>query len=224
MTIATPSTHPPAQSAWTSVGAWATLLSVTLVGLAADLWSKHLAFEKIAGVPVRVDRADVLAVGPERLYSLITPHPPMNVVPGWLDFTLVLNPGAVFGMGAGKRWVFVVFTVAAIAFCMMLFRSWTTAKMRWAHAAIGLVLAGGIGNLYDRLKFACVRDFIHPLPGKLLPWGLKWPGGNPEVWPYVSNVADLLLIIGIGALAIFTLRHDGMVVASKSADAASAKK
>lgn len=224
MTIATPSTPPPAQSAWTSAGAWSTLLSVTVVGLAADLWSKHLAFEKIAGVPVRVDRADVLAVGPERLYSLIMPHPPMSVVPGWLDFTLVLNPGAVFGMGAGKRWVFVVFTIAAIAFCLMLFRSWTTAKMRWAHAAIGLVLAGGVGNLYDRLKFACVRDFIHPLPGKLLPWGLKWPGGNPEVWPYVSNVADLLLIIGIGALAIFTLRHDGMLVARKAAGAESAKK
>lgn len=202
---------PPADRAWTSPGAWCVLLSVTVLGLAADLYSKWLAFDRIAGAPVVVNREDVLLAGPARLHLLIPPHPPVVAAPGWLHFTLVLNPGAVFGLGAGKRWVFVAFTVAAVAFCLMLFRSWTTSKMRWAHGAIGLVLAGGLGNLYDRLRFACVRDFIHPLPNRLLPFGLKWPGGTNEVWPYVSNVADLLLIIGIGALAVHTLRHDGLL-------------
>ncbi|MFZ4576169.1 MAG: signal peptidase II [Phycisphaerales bacterium] len=225
MSRVVPSTQPPALSAWTSPRAWFTLTLVTVCGLILDLWSKSLAFAKVAGMPVSIDRADVLAVGPGRLHTLIPLHPPVVVAPGWLDLTLVLNPGAVFGMGAGRRWVFVVFTFVAIGFCLVLFRSWTTAKMRVAHAAIGLVLAGGLGNLYDRLMFACVRDFLHPLPGRMLPWGLKWPGGNPEVWPYVSNVADALLIVGIGVLALITLKHDGMLAARKeAASAESAKK
>ncbi|MBO6514574.1 MAG: hypothetical protein JJ974_11475, partial [Phycisphaerales bacterium] len=59
-----------------------------------------------------------------------------------------------------------------------------------------------------RLVFACVRDFIHPLPGMKLPFGLTWPnGGSDEVWPYVSNVADLYLLIGIGLLLVYTWRQ-----------------
>ncbi|MBL9000058.1 MAG: signal peptidase II [Phycisphaerae bacterium] len=191
-------------STWRSPGAWAVLLSVTAVGLFLDLWTKAWAFATIAGSPVEVRREDVLTS--TFLGSLIPPHPPVVVIPGVLEFTLVLNPGAVFGMGAGKRWFFVVFTGAALAFGLALFGRWTRPRDRWSHAAIGLLLAGGLGNLYDRLAFACVRDFIHPLPGVRLPFGLRWPWGGDEVWPYVSNIADLWLIIGIGVLMIHAMR------------------
>jgi signal peptidase II len=180
------------------------LLSVSAVGLGLDLWTKWWAFASVAGTPVFVRREDVLSV--RFLGSLIPIHEPVTVVPHLLDFTLVLNPGAVFGMGAGRRWFFVVFTAAALAFGLALFGRWTRPKERLNHAAIGLLLAGGLGNLYDRLVFACVRDFIHPLPGVTLPWGLNWPWGGNEVWPYVSNVADLWLIIGIAILLIRALR------------------
>jgi lipoprotein signal peptidase len=55
--------------------------------------------------------------------------------------------------------------------------------------------------LYDRLVYACVRDFIHPLPGVMYPFA--WPASfaGKEVWPYVSNVADALLIVGVVMLA-----------------------
>ena len=75
-----------------------------------------------------------------------------------------------------------------------------------AHVALALLIAGGLGNLYDRVLFACVRDFIHPLPGVTLPFGIRWPGGSREVWPYVSNVADLFLLLGIGALLVYSWR------------------
>lgn len=181
---------------------------VTVLGLVADLASKDLAFARVASIPAEVQREDVLLGGP--LSRLIPPHEPVVVVPKLLEFTLVLNPGAVFGMGAGKRWFFVTFTGAAIAFAFWMFASWTTSRDRWAHAAVGLLLAGGLGNLYDRLRFACVRDFIHPLPRVELPFGWSYPWGTGaaarEVWPYVSNVADLLLIIGIAALVVHTWR------------------
>jgi signal peptidase II len=179
-----------------------------VLGLAADLISKQLAFARVADAPVVIERTDVLAGGP--LHRLIPPHDPVRVIPKLLDFTLVLNPGAVFGIGAGKRWFFIVFTVAAVGFAMWMFARWTRPRDLAVHAAIGLVVAGGLGNLYDRLAFACVRDFIHPLPGMTLPfgWSYPWASGpaGREVWPYVSNVADLLLIIGIVVLVVHTWR------------------
>lgn len=181
-----------------SVAAWATLLGVTLVGLVIDLWTKAAAFARIAPDPVVVRRSDVLSV-PD-LAVLIPPHDPVVVMPRVLELTLVLNPGAVFGIGSGKRWVFIVFTLGAMALCVGLFGWMTAARDRWSHVAFGLVLAGGLGNLYDRLVFACVRDFLHPLAGVPLPFGLRWPGGSTDLWPYVSNVADAFLIVGIGIL------------------------
>ncbi len=175
--------------------AWLILILTTLVGLILDLWTKALAFERVVGYPVQVEREQVLQV-PD-LGVLIPPHEPVTVVPNVLELTLVLNPGAVFGIGAGKRWFFIIFTVIACVVALTLFVKWTRAKDWVAHAGFGLIISGGIGNLYDRLLFACVRDFIHPLPGVRLPFGLSWPGGNTEIWPYVSNVADAFLIVGI---------------------------
>lgn len=180
------------------------LLLASAIGLVADLWTKSYAFEHVAGFPVVIDRRDVLSV-PD-LGMLIPPHDPVVAMPSVLEFTLVLNPGAVFGIGAGQRWFFIVFTLIACVVALALFIKWTRATDWVAHAGFGLIIAGGLGNLYDRLLFACVRDFIHPLPGVKLPFGISWPGGNGEVWPYVSNVADAFLIIGIVMLMIHAWR------------------
>jgi signal peptidase II len=187
-----------------SPSAWLVFLGATVLGIVADLWSKHAAFLHIAEYPVTIRREDVLSG--TALGNLIPPHDPVVVIPRLLELTLVLNPGAVFGIGAGKRWFFVVFTVFAVGLATWLFARKTLAKDRWAHIAFALVVSGGLGNLYDRVRFACVRDFIHPLPGVRLPFGLRWPGGSPEVWPYVSNVADAFLLIGIGLLIIYSWR------------------
>lgn len=191
-------------STWRCPRAWTVLIIVTLVGLALDLGTKWWAFRSLGPTPVVVVRDQVLAT---RDLGTLIPFPARReIVPNLLDFTLVLNPGAVFGMGAGKRAFFIVFTVIAVGFAMWMFAAWTTRRDTLAHVAIGLVLSGGLGNLYDRLKFACVRDFIHPLPGVTLPFGWSWPWGGREVWPYVSNVADLWLLIGIMILLVIMLR------------------
>jgi signal peptidase II len=190
------------QHAGASALAWAALLLIAGLGLAVDLVSKRMAFERIADAPVRIDRADVLGLPPERIGSLIPRHDPVVVIPNVLELTLVLNPGAVFGVGPGKRWFFVFFTGVAVGFALWIFARWTLRRDWLSHTAIGLVLAGGIGNLYDRLRFGCVRDFLHPLPGVPMPFGLTWPGGEAQLWPWVSNVADAFLIVGIGLLVL----------------------
>ncbi|MDF1810028.1 MAG: signal peptidase II [Phycisphaerales bacterium] len=193
--------------------AWIIFVSTTIIGSVADLWSKAYAFKHVAGSPVQVSRADVLST--DHIGSLIPQHEPVNVIENVLEYTLVLNPGAVFGIGAGQRWFFIGFTVAAVVIAVTLFLRWTRPKDWLAHVGFGLIIAGGLGNLYDRLMFACVRDFLHPFPGVKLPLGLKWPGGNTELWPYVSNVADAFLIFGIIMLMIHAWRMPNPVVESK---------
>lgn len=197
--------------AWRSRAAWLTLLLALLLSLVLDLGSKHWAFRSVADDPVVVDRQDVLRVSrqdPRLVNTIIPDHKPIVVVPRLLEFTLVLNPGAVFGIGPGKRYFFVGFTVLALAFGIGMFSAWTTARDRYAHAAIGMLIGGGLGNLYDRLIYGCVRDFLHPLPGWKWPGGWKPFGGSGEIWPYVSNVADLLLLIGIVMLMTYLWKRD----------------
>ncbi|MFO0831285.1 MAG: signal peptidase II [Phycisphaerales bacterium] len=204
---ATPPGVTPQLPTFFSGRAWATLIISMLISVAADLATKAWAFRTLGPTPVHIDRTEVLAAN-NQLWTLVPDHPPRTVIPQVLDLKLVLNPGAVFGIGAGKRWFFVIFTVVAIAVGLWMFATWTRARDRLSHAAIGLILGGGLGNLYDRLLFACVRDFIHPLPDVRLPFGWAWPWGGRDIWPYVSNVADALLIAGVLILAWKALRGD----------------
>lgn len=199
-----------AVAAWKHKPAWWLLGATVALGVAADLVSKYLAFRLVAGFPVTVLREQVLtikAADPRGIGQLIPAHEPVVVVPHVLNWTLVLNPGAVFGMGAGQRAFFITFTMLAVGFAVWMFALGTRAKDRWAHVGIGLLIAGGLGNLYDRVFYACVRDFIHPLPGVKFPFGLDPWNSNGSVWPYVSNVADLLLLIGIAIVGVHLWRH-----------------
>lgn len=218
-----PSPSPARNSGATlrSSRAWVTLLVIVLLSVVIDLWSKHAAFEQVANAPVSVVRDEVMRVKREIdpraiTEQLIPPHAPKVVVPHLLHFTLVLNPGAVFGVGPGQRLFFITFTLVALSFAMFMFAKWTTPTNTWAHVAIGLLIGGGLGNLYDRLQYACVRDFIHPLPGVNWPFGLA-PLGNREIWPYVSNLADLFLLIGIFMLLRHLWRREGAATPSEAA-------
>ena len=165
----------------------------------------ELAFRFVADAPFRPMRDQVLHVlkeSPGEIIVLVPQHSPVTVIPSVLDFQLVLNAGAVFGAGQGKRWFFIGFTLVALGFAVVLMTRWTERRDHLSHAAVGMIVSGGIGNLYDRVVFGCVRDFIHPLPGVKLPLGLTWPHGSDEVWPYISNVADAILLIGIAVLMI----------------------
>jgi len=197
--------------------AWVRLLGTAALGAAGDLVSKSIAFARIADQPVTLRRSDVLAAGAEGVRRLVPPHEPVKVIPHLLEFRLVLNPGAVFGVGPGRRWFFVLFSLIAIGMGLWAFLKWTQPKDRWAQIGLGLVFAGAVGNLYDRLVFGMVRDFLHPLPGVMLPFGWSWPSGAREVWPWVSNIADAALLVGIALLVVHLWRSGSTV---EPADAA----
>lgn len=200
------STQPMAsRPAWMSPRAWGVLLGILVASLALDLWSKAWSFERVAGYPIVLPDRDTVADPSYRLPF----HEGMRVLPGsLLDFHLVLNRGAVFGIGQQQRWLFVCFSVLAVVVGLWIFARWTRERMMLAHVGIALVLAGGLGNLYDRLFVGAVRDFLHMLPRWNLPFGLSWPGGATEIFPWVFNVADVSLLVGLGLLYLHSRREE----------------
>lgn len=132
------------------------------------------------------------------------------VVPEYAGFQLSLNAGALAGIGQGKVWLFASLSVLfAIAIPLWLFRFGAAADLHLT-LLLGCVMAGVLGNLYDRLGLHgetwfydpqrleqpayAVRDFI------LLQWDAqhRWPN---------FNIADSLLVVAAAILAIKTLRE-----------------
>lgn len=207
--------------AWRSPLAWVTLLGVFGLGIWVDLTSKAWAFRNVATHPVELIHDQVAGNAGFRLPW----HEGQRVLP-WdlLDFRLVVNHGAVFGIGQNRRGFLVSFTVAAIVVACIVFAKWTRARSHMAHVAIALILAGGVGNLYDRIVYGAVRDFMHMLPRWSLPFGWRWPGNtSSEVFPWVFNVADVLLLTGMGLLLIYVHLRDRAEKKARLAAAAAAK-
>ncbi len=187
--------------AWRSPRAWAILLIVALLGFTSDLVTKTWAFNEVADKPIVLER-ELLLSNPQ--WTPIPLHDGVVAIP-WklLNFRLVLNDGAVFGIGSQQRVFFIFFTFAALGIAGWIFGRHTSAKNTIAHIALGLILGGGLGNLYDRIFIGRVRDFMHMLPDRHLPFGWSWPGSNSELFPWIFNTGDVLLLSGMALLMIF---------------------
>jgi signal peptidase II len=158
---------------------------VAAAGVAIDLWSKSAAVASLQFGRV------------------------VRFIPGVLHFEYTRNFGAVFGLGQGQKVLFVIVSILAIGFLTYLFAS--SGRARIYQIILGMLLAGVLGNMYDRLRFGYVRDMLHGLPGwywpawlaRVLPDAWHQPEGVP-VFPWIFNVADSLLCIGVAAMILFS--------------------
>lgn len=78
---------------------------------------------------------------------------------GPVAFTLVHNRGAAFGMGQGGGWLFVI---VALVICVaaVLWLAHSKENRILEVVSLALIVAGGVGNLIDRLTTEYVVDFI----------------------------------------------------------------
>jgi signal peptidase II len=186
-------------SACHSPAALARLLITAAVGLALDLATKVWAFKAL--LYEQVTQPDGSVQVQSATYALL---------PGWLQFHVTANQGAVFGVGQGNRWLFVAVSVAAIGFLFYLFAT-SAPRQRVYQVIVGMLLAGVMGNLYDRLVFGYVRDMIYMLPGRSWPAWLAnalpadWQWTRGPVFPWIFNVADTLLCTGVGLMLVYSL-------------------
>jgi signal peptidase II len=122
--------------------------------------------------------------------------PELGSVQVWgpLHLTMVWNQGVSFGLFRGEtdwvRWALAAFSLVVAGFLAV----WARRVDRpLLGAAIGLIMGGAIGNLIDRVRFGAVADFID-LTALHFPW--------------VFNIADSAITIGVILLLIDSARRD----------------
>ncbi len=166
------------------------LLVLALLGVALDQGSKYLIFRWLFQHPTYYSSAHnqgnyILIPKAFRLYTQYTKDPAEGVLHSWNSEQLPhVNRGALFGLLNNRKasnYLFAfISVVAAAAIIGWSFRRKTSSD-RLLCVALGLILGGTLGNLYDRLVFEGVRDFLY--------WS-KWID-----WP-VFNIADCCLVVG----------------------------
>jgi signal peptidase II len=164
-----------------SPAAVARFVLTAVIGIAIDLATKVWAFKTLA--------VEMVQVAPGRWE--VTSSQTYPFIPGFLHFHVTVNHGAVFGIGQGKIWLFLLVSVFAIVFLSYLFA--VSRRRQWFYQLVlGMLLAGVLGNMYDRIVHGHVRDMIHALP--------RW-----DVFPWIFNVADALLCVGVALMLAYTL-------------------
>ena len=100
----------------------------------------------------------------------------------FFELSYVENTGAAFGLGHGANGLFIAISTGLIVLLARLLRRWPKDDL-CLQAGGTLVLAGAFGNLYDRLFYRYVVDFLYV-----------------HHWP-VFNVADSCITVGACLLA-----------------------
>ena len=150
-------------------------------GAALDLLTKGLVFQRL-GLPW----------GPAGRYW---------IVPQVFALTTWFNEGALFGMGQGFNFLFAGLSAAA-AGAILYWLFVLKAACDWRlNLSLAFVMAGILGNLYDRLglhglikpdgqRIYAVRDFLDFAL-------INWP---------IFNLADTFLVIGAGLLLLLSFQ------------------
>jgi len=164
-----------------------------------------LAKENAKAFPLRLVVISLLAVACDQLSKTAAARAlevgeSVPVLGDFFRFTLVLNPGGVFGTRIGSQDFYTIISVLAIGITLWFFFK-TSDKTVNLEVGLSLVLGGAIGNLIDRFRFGEVVDFLDfeffniSLPPARLAF-LKFPGFYLDRWP-VFNLADSFVLIGM---------------------------
>ncbi|ESQ82728.1 hypothetical protein AEAC466_16445 [Asticcacaulis sp. AC466] len=117
----------------------------------------------------------------------------VNILP-FFSLTMVHNQGISFGLltsdGLG-RWLLVLFQFGMAFGIADYVRTKTNP---WLIVSLGLIIGGAIGNGIDRLRLGYVVDFLD--------------FGGTGFFPWVFNVADSAICIGVALLVWYFVRAD----------------
>ncbi len=181
------------------------LAVVSILTLASDIGSKLWAEKRLEGYPGTV-----------------------TVWENHLAFVLAKNRGGAWGLLQGtnenvRRPFFLLVSAAAIAFIVTLYRR-LQPRQRALKWGLPLVLGGALGNVFDRIRYGHVIDFIdfradwikkaNEFVAKHAPDHVV-----TDHWP-TFNVADIAICVGVGLMAIdmFTSKRQKHVAPTVAAE------
>ena len=145
-----------------------------LMLLALDQFTKHLAIEHLKN------------------------NPPFVLIKGVLELQYLENRGSAFGILQGQKIFLLLTGIIFMAVLLgVLFRVPAEKKYALVHICLAAVIAGGLGNIWDRLQFDYVVDFISFVL-------IHFP---------IFNVADCYIVvstIGLFLLFLFVFRDEDL--------------
>ena len=114
----------------------------------------------------------------------------ISILGDFFRLTYIRNSGAAFSMMSGQRLLLVVIPIAGIVAAL-----WYLHRHRgenWTlYASWTLIIAGGIGNLIDRIAFGEVTDMF-----------------DFSIFPPVFNIADIAVTFGCALFIVYILAGD----------------
>ncbi len=125
--------------------------------------------------------------------SSLVPQQSFVVTP-FFNLYLTFNRGISFSMLRADN-IYGVWLLIAIAciICTFILYTFRKEKEKWMRFALMLVLGGALGNVWDRLRYGVVVDFLD----------FHW---NDYHWP-AFNIADSAICIGVAIILWQTLRR-----------------
>jgi signal peptidase II len=126
----------------------------------------------------------------------VSPAESYRVIPGFFDIVHSTNRGVAFGLldNSASGWqdsLLVVLTLLAVVLLSALL--WNPRRLdRRSMWGFSLIMGGAAGNLFDRIAWGRVTDFLLVYIGRY-----QWP---------TFNAADSAIVIGCGLLLLDLLR------------------
>ena len=118
------------------------------------------------------------------------------IIPEFFALVHVTNTGAAFGSFKNNNLFFIGLSCFALIFVLTLLLR-RHPRDNWRDLSLGLLLAGIMGNLTDRLLHGAVIDFLL--------FDLHVPLARP--WP-AFNVADACICIAVGCFIIHSFKQE----------------
>ena len=188
-TVVTMSPEKEAEIAAAKRKKWILFLVAGVLSLIADQVTKIWARGSLPTYGHGTGPRGVCAI-PDDIVARLCQGKPVTIIDGYWDWRLSWNPGSAFGLFSGQTsariFLSLVGIAAVIGMMFMLRKARTDQKI--FHWALALVAGGAVGNLIDRIYFGAVTDFV------------LWHYQTHE-WP-VFNVADIVLVVGVGLMFI----------------------
>jgi signal peptidase II len=124
--------------------------------------------------------------------SMLPLHASVTVIPGFMDFTHVLNTGAAFGILNTSEFAFKTGLISVIAVLALagvaVYAAGLPRAQVLARTGLALIVGGAGGNLIDRVSAGAVVDFVD----------VYWR--TYHFWAF--NVADSAITVGAGIMIL----------------------
>jgi len=156
-------------------------------------FQKRLPYLLLVAATIALDRWSKVLI--QKRFDL---NESISLIDGFFNITYVRNTGVAFGIFdplslPAKSVLLSVFTAFA-AVIVITYSVRSPLRNRLLQVALALVLGGALGNLYDRLAYGYVVDFLEFYVGSF-----HWPS---------FNIADSAISVGVALLALEILRNE----------------